>query len=58
MKAKAIHKSARVSKNQIRLALFGLSLIVIQLTGCASAPLDETKYNPNTGYPVVGADSW
>jgi len=58
MKAKAIHKSARVSKNQIRLGLFGLILILIQLTGCASAPRDETKYNPDTGYPVVGTDSW
>ena len=57
MKAKAIHRS-RASKNQIRLALFGLILIVIQLTGCASAPPQETTYNPDTGYPVVGSNSW
>jgi len=58
MKAKTIHKSARVSKNQIRLGLFLLILIAIHLAGCASAPQGGAQYNPETGYPVVGADSW
>ena len=40
--------------------LAGMSLfaLVLQLTGCASAGPDETKYNPVTGYPAVGDRPW
>lgn len=36
------------------LALLGLALAIIQLTGCSSLPLYEQSYNPVTGYPAVG----
>jgi hypothetical protein len=48
--------AVRTSKVATLLAVAGLVLLLIQLTGCASAPLDETKYNDVTGYPAVGAD--
>jgi hypothetical protein len=51
-------KQTRQSKTMMRLALLGLFAAVLQLTGCASAGPDETKYNPATGYPAVGDRPW
>ena len=51
-------KPSRRKKTMARLAVLGLFAVVLQLTGCASAGLDETKYNPVTGYPAVGDRPW
>ncbi len=53
-----ITKPGRPRGTLARLAVIGLFAVVLQLTGCASAPLDETKYNPVTGYPAVGDRPW
>jgi hypothetical protein len=50
--------STRAGKVASALAGLGLVLVVSQLTGCASAPIDHTKYNPITGYPLVGDSTW
>ena len=51
-------KPSSRTKTMARLAVLGLFAAVLQLTGCASAGLDESKYNPVTGYPAVGDRSW
>jgi len=38
----------------------GAAMALVLLTGCASVPVqgdsDPWQYNPNTGYPAVGAE--
>jgi hypothetical protein len=53
-----ITRPGRPRRTLARLAVIGLFAAVLQLTGCASAGLDETKYNPATGYPAVGDRPW
>jgi len=50
--------SDRAPHLSTRFAILALVLVVIQLTGCASAPVSEAIYNPVTGYPAVGDRSW
>ncbi len=53
------HQSESISRRVWGwLALLALAALVTQLTGCASAPLDERTYNPVTGYPAVGDRLW
>lgn len=51
-------KVSRRKNTMARLAVLGLFAVVLQLTGCAFAGLDQTKYNPVTGYPAVGDRPW
>jgi hypothetical protein len=58
MRQQRILEYYRATKTPVRLAAFGLLLVIFQLTGCASASFDEHHYNPITGYPVVGDRPW
>ena len=44
---------------QATLLALGVGMALVLLSGCASVPVqadsDPWKYNPNTGYPAVGA---
>lgn len=52
---KALLKSSRALAGLAGLVLIG---VILQLTGCATAPTDQTEYNPRTGFPVVGSGPW
>ncbi len=51
-------RTVRGRRSLARLAILGLFPVVFQLTGCTSAPPDETRYNPATGFPAVGDRPW
>ena len=46
-------------KIQAALLALGAGMALVLLSGCTSVPVqadsDPWKYNPNTGYPAVGA---
>ncbi len=49
-------------KSAARLVLLGFVAGLLLLTGCASAPLQQSanqyNYNNATGYPAVGLRNW